>query len=577
MSIVRDIHGGIHPPENKQQSNRSPIRMAGIPPELVIPLSQHIGAPATPVVGIGDCVLKGQMIAEARGPVSAPVHASSSGEIIAIEPRLIPHPSGMTAPCIVIKPDGRDQWVEFDPVDDFLRPPKTELLRRIREAGIAGLGGAGFPTAVKLSPTGDKPIETLIINGAECEPYITADDVLMRERAAEIITGIEILRHIVAPTGETLIGVEDNKPEAVDALKHAARDSAIEVVVFPAKYPSGGEKQLIQILTGREVPSGGLPADIGVICQNAGTAFAVKRAIVDGEPLISRIATVTGEACAEQQNFEVLLGTPIRYLLDLCDFDEACCSRLIVGGPMMGFTLESIDVPVVKTTNCILAPTAEELPPPGPVRACIRCGLCAEACPVSLLPQQLYWFARGKEYEKLECYNLADCIECGACSYVCPSAIPLVQYYRASKASIRQQQLDAQKAEQSKARFEARNARIERLEAEKAAKRATRKAAARARVTAAGEDNADAVQAAVARALAKRKAASQMTDEQRLQNAVDAIGRRLEKARSKLDSARSANSDDVEALADTVQTLTQKLDDAREAQRDYLRSRAVSR
>ena len=711
MKKIWDIHGGIHPEQNKSQSNQSPITAACIPPELVFPLSQHIGAPATAIVSVGQHVLKGEAIAVAKGFVSVPVHASTSGEIVAIEERQIPHPSGMAALCIVLKPDGNDQWGNRQGIEDYTSLEKTELLNRIREAGIAGMGGAGFPSAVKLSTREDQPIETLIINGTECEPYITSDDVLMRERAEDIIAGTKILQHIISPTVSTLIGVEDNKPESIAALEKAAAGSNIEIVSFPTKYPSGGEKQLIQILTGKQVPSGGLPAQVGIVCQNVGTTAAIHKAVNLGEPLISRVTTVTGFACSTQKNFEVLLGTPINHLLELCGYDEKQCSRLIMGGPMMGFTLENAAVPVVKTTNCILAPSIEELPPPQAAQACIRCGMCAEACPVSLLPQQLYWFARGKEYEKLEAHNLMDCIECGACSYVCPSNIPLVQYYRASKADIRAIKQDHIKAEHSKARFEARKERIEKQEAEKEAKRQARKAASQARATkssSAGEapsnneagttgegdviqqaierakakragnaeqanaapvvdaaqaaierakakrsgfgdeeptresleqalanvekrlagakkkladaeeqgsdkldafkigvkktaekhqkaqqaladfnannpapastdknataDDAakttltgDAAQDAIARALSKREAASSMTDEQRLQNAVDSLTKRLTKTKEKLSTAQANEEDTVTILAETVDKLELKLADAKQA------------
>lgn len=504
MRKVWDIHGGVHPDENKQQSNQLPIRSAGIPAELVFPLSQHIGVPATPIVEVGQQVLKGEMIAAAKGFVSVPVHASTSGEIIAIEQRSIPHPSGMSANCIVLKPDGQDQWLQHRGLGDYQTLDRQVLLEHIRQSGIAGMGGAGFPSAVKLAVRADQAVESLIINGTECEPYITSDDLLMRERADQVIAGVQILKYLIKPSKETLIGVEDNKPESIAALQQAAAGTGIEIVSFPTKYPSGGEKQLIQILTGKEVPSGGLPVQVGIVCQNIGTAVAIYRAVALGEPLISRVTTITGYACQQQQNFDVLLGTPVAHLLALCGYNADRCSRLIMGGPMMGFTLPDTSVPVVKTTNCILAPTAEELAPPSPAQACIRCGLCAEACPVSLLPQQMYWFARGKEYEKLEAHNLMDCIECGACSYACPSNIPLVQYYRASKAEIRQQQLDAEKAEHSKARFEARKLRIEQQELEKEAKRKARKEAAAAK--AAAGNKTDVIQAAIDRAKAKKSA-----------------------------------------------------------------------
>ena len=501
MRKVFDFHGGIHPAENKHQSVRTPIADAGIPPELIIPLSQHIGAPARPVVSIGERVLKGQMIAEARGFVSVPVHAPTSGTVHAIEDRLIAHPSGYLAPCIVITSDGQDEWAEHSGVSDYQKLETADLIGIIRDAGIAGMGGAGFPSAVKLSVKSDTQIKTLIINGTECEPYITADDILMREQAYEIIEGTKILRQIIAPK-ETLIGVEDNKPEGIAALRAAAQGTDIEIVTFPTKYPSGGEKQLVEILTGKQVPSGGLPSQVGVVCQNIGSTVAIFNAVVHGQPLISRITTVTGESVHEPQNFEVLIGTPVQYLIEKAGYQSEKNKRLIMGGPMMGFTIPDTDVPVVKTTNCLLAPSETELSTPPPAQACIRCGMCAEVCPASLLPQQMFWFAQGKEFEKLEEHNLFDCIECGACSFACPSHIPLVQYYRASKAEILQMRRDHEIAEQSRIRFEARQQRLEHAEEEKEAKRAARKVAAQQRAQAAEESGEeDPIQAAIERQL----------------------------------------------------------------------------
>lgn len=590
MRKIFDIHGGVHPAENKHQSMQRPITVAGIPPELIIPVGQHIGAPAKPTVAVGERVLKGQVIAEANGFVSVAKHASSSGTVSAIEDRAVPHQSGLPARCVVIETDGKDEWISDLPaVADYTTLDPAQLLERIRNAGIAGMGGAGFPSAVKLGP--NQPIDTLVINGTECEPYITADDALMRERADEIIAGVEILRYLIKPTEATVIGIEDNKPEAIAAMQAAAGGSDIEIAVFPTKYPSGGEKQLIQILTGREVKSGGLPADVGVVCQNIGTATAINRAIKCGEPLLSRITTVTGDACSNKGNFEVLIGTPVRWLLDLGGYDPKACSRLIMGGPMMGFTLHDDSVPIVKTTNCLLAPTATELPPPQPAQACIRCGMCAEACPVSLLPQQMYWFARAQEHDKLEEHNLFDCIECGACSYACPSHIPLVQYYRAAKGEILHHREEKKKAEQSKARFEARQARIEREEQEKEAKRQARKEAAKARAAAAakaGDGAGDAVADAVARAQAKRAdgeakttvatapsadpaqqaiekamaaraAAADASPLQKAQKTVDSLRARIEKTETKHAAAAAAGDDTAAILETTLQTLNEKL------------------
>ena len=470
---VWDIHGGIHPPEHKELSNRTPIQPAPLPKRLILPLAQHLGAPAEPCVTLGEHVLKGQQIAVASGFVSAALHAPTSGVVSFIGPQPYPHVSGMLANAIVIDSDGEDRWIELEPHLDYRALERPALLELIRQAGISGLGGAGFPTAVKLTPPPTQRIRTLIINGTECEPYITADDLLMREKAAELVAGIEILAHLIQPQ-DVLIGIEDNKPEAIAAVRAAIGERPFVLKVFPTKYPSGGEKQLIQILTGEEVPSGGLPADIGMLCQNVGTCVAIHDAVLLGKPLISRITTLTGEALARPMNVEALIGTPAGELLAFAGLEQNRLNRLIMGGPMMGFTLPSLDVPVIKTTNCLLASTLEELPPPPPALPCIRCGECAEACPVSLLPQQLHFFALGQEHEQLKAHHLFDCIECGACAYVCPSNIPLVQYYRAAKAEIRELEQKQQKAEHSKQRFELRQERLRRAEEQKEAERKAR-------------------------------------------------------------------------------------------------------
>ena len=576
MRQVYGFHGGIHPPENKHQSVAAPIANAGIPDELVLPLSQHIGAPATPAVAVGQHVLKGQLIAEPAGFVSVPLHAPTSGTVSAIEDRQIAHPSGHSARCIVIAADGRDQWIDHRGIPDYKAVDRNELLSMIRDAGIAGMGGAGFPTAVKLAVKPEVNIETLIINGTECEPYITADDILMREQAEKIVEGAEILAHLVQPD-EILIGVEDNKPEGIAALQAAAEGTAVEIVVFPTKYPSGGEKQLIEILTGKQVPSGGLPAAVGIVCQNVGSAVAVRDAIIDGKPLISRITTVTGEGVSEPRNYEVLLGTSMAHLLALAGYQQDKNKRLIMGGPMMGFTVPEAQVPIVKTTNCILAPSETELPTPPPAQACIRCGMCAEACPANLLPQQLFWFSQGKEFEKAEQHNLFDCIECGACSFVCPSNIPLVQYYRAAKAEVVQMRKDAEKSEHSRIRFEARQARLEREDAEKEAKRAARKKAAEEKARLAAEQgnaDEDPIQAAIERAKAKKAAQAQGGDaseseQEKLEKAVATTRKRLDTATAKLEAAKKEGSDFIDALQTGVDKTRAKLDSAEQALQDY--------
>ena len=500
MRQVFDIHGGIHPPERKDISNPGRVTDCDMPSKLVLPVAQHIGVPARPVVEVGDIVLGGQVIAEAQGPVSVPVHAPSSGIVTAIEAHAVPHASGLTDTCIEISLDGKDEWVSCEGLDNWRDETKAALLERVRLAGIAGLGGAGFPTAIKLASDRDGGIHTLIINGTECEPYISADDTVMQCFAQQIVEGAEILAHMVG--AETvLLAVEDNKPEAADAMRQAAEALEMaEVVTVPTKYPSGGEKQLIEILLNAQVPSGGIPADIGVLCQNPSTAIAVRDALIDGKPVTHRITTVTGMSLKDPGNRRVMLGTPIRELLDTAGFNADSADRVIHGGPMMGFAVTDLDMPVVKITNCVLAPTRTEIPPPQPQQACIRCGMCAEACPVSLLPQQLYWYARAKDQEQLERHNLMDCIECGACAYVCPSHIPLVQYYRSAKGSVREAAKEKIRSDNSRARFEARQERLEREAAAREAKRAARKAAAEARAQA-GDDL---VQAAIERVKAKK-------------------------------------------------------------------------
>lgn len=573
MKQIWDFHGGIHPQENKDQSNQSDIVKAGIPPQLILPLQQHVGHRAEPIVAVGQHVLKGQLIAEPVGPVSVAIHAPTSGTVTAIEDRPVPHASGMSDLCVIIDTDGEDTWCELTPCDDYSELPPNKLLNRIRNAGIAGMGGAGFPTSIKLNPPRQDKVNTLILNGAECEPYITSDDRLMRERAKEVILGFEIMAYILQP-GECLIGVEDNKPEAIQALREAAKDTLIEVVEIPTKYPSGGEKQLIKILTGLEVPHGSIPADIGVMCQNVATSAAVYRAIRFGEPLISRITTLTGDCIAKKGNVEVLLGTPIEWLLEQHGYLNQQGSRLVMGGPMMGFTLHHTQLPIVKTTNCLLAATNKELTPPEPAQACIRCGMCSEVCPAELLPQQLYWFARGQEFEKAENHNLFDCIECGACSYVCPSTIPLVQYYRYAKGEIRQIKADQEKSNQARERFEFRQERIEREKAEKEAKRKARaEAAAKAQAakkeaeaakalsdSTPDNDKAAAIQAALQRVEAKKQAKAspesatpEVTVEQ-LQKKLLGAEDKLSKMEAAWKEAQTNNPERADKLASAVES-----------------------
>ncbi|WP_050315608.1 electron transport complex subunit RsxC, partial [Yersinia enterocolitica] len=457
---IWDFDGGIHPPEMKLQSSRVPMRIATLPEQLIVPLQQHLGPEGELRVSTGERVLKGQPLTVGRGR-TVPVHAPTSGVITAIAPHTTAHPSGLAELCVHITPDGEDRWREQQPWADYSLRDKTALLERIHQAGIAGLGGAGFPTASKLQG-GLNSVTTLIINAAECEPYITADDRLMQEHASEVVLGTQILMYLLQPQ-QVLIGIEDNKPEAIAALQHALRgQDEIQLRVIPTKYPSGGAKQLTKILTGKEVPFGKHSSSIGVLMQNVGTVVAIKRAIIDDEPLIERVVTLTGDALSKPGNFWARIGTPVLHLLKLAGFTPQNQPMVIMGGPLMGFTLPSLDVPIVKISNCILAPTEAEMGLSEPEQSCIRCGLCVDACPAGLLPQQLYWFSRGEEHEKARNHNLFDCIECGACAYVCPSNIPLVQYYRQEKAEIRTLDQEAERAAQAKARFEAKQARLER-------------------------------------------------------------------------------------------------------------------
>ncbi len=547
MRTLWDFHGGIHPEENKQQSLQQPLVQAPLPQKVILPLQQHIGAPAEPVVSVGETVKTGQLIARADGLISANIHASISGTVTAIGEHPIPHPSGMNDLCITIESDGKDEWAMLEPVSDWQNADVDLLLNAISKAGIVGMGGAGFPTAVKARTRERHAIDTLVINAAECEPYITADDMAMRSYPQQLVLGAQILCKLVDPSS-CLIGIEDNKPEAIKALQEATQGTHIDVVVIPTKYPSGGEKQLIQILTGREVPSGGLPADIGVVCQNVGTAIAIAKAVTLGEPLISRITTLTGNAMTRRQNVEVRLGTPIRELLDYAGFNASLASRLVMGGPMMGFTLTGDQLPVVKTTNCLLAPTHQEFPDPEPESPCIRCGMCEQACPADLLPQQLHWFAKAEEFEKAQLFNLFDCIECGACAYVCPSSIPLVQYYRFAKTEIRNEQEETKKAERAKIRFEQRQARLEREEAEKIAARNARMAAAAAKTASTAASTpapaANGLDEAAAKKLKIQRAAASVALKKAEKALADATGEN----RSKLEADLKAAQDKVASI-----------------------------
>ena len=504
-----DFPGGVHPPQFKQLSNQQAIETLPLPKRLYIPAKQHIGVEGHIIVQVGQHVLKGQALSKSMNPFAVPIHAPTSGTIVSIGQHVSAHPSGLPELTIELEADMQDTWIGLNPISDYQNQPKMTVLGAICDAGIAGMGSASFPTHIKSSPK--KNVEFLIINGIECEPYISSDDRLMREHAWQIRQGIDVLSHILSPK-MVLVGIEDNKPEAIEAMTIACRDNPhIRICSIPTKYPAGGEKQLIQVLTNREVPSGGLPIDVGVIMHNVGTCFAIADAIFSGKPLVQRVVTVTGQAVNKRGNYWALIGTPVDHLLAHSDYqaNKQPTPNAIMGGPMMGFTIADPQVPVVKTTNCILVPDKHELAGSlngSQEQACIRCSACADACPVSLLPQQLLWHAKAKELDKAQEYNLFDCIECGACAYVCPSEIPLVHYYRIAKADVRIEQQEKQKADKARERFESRAAR---LQEEQQAREEKHRLAAEARKQAmaqSGNDAQDKIAAALARAKAKKHA-----------------------------------------------------------------------
>ena len=508
------FHGGIHPPEQKFLTSTKPIASAQIPEQLIIPLRQHIGQAGKLIVNVGDKVLKGQTLSVNDSPMSLSVHAPTSGTITAIKLMAIPHPSGLSETCIILTPDGEDTWQSRQICPDYKLLSKEKILQKIANAGIAGMGGAGFPTQIKVSTLAN--INYLIINAAECEPYITADDLLIQEHSPTILDGIKIIDHLLSPKN-ILIGIEDNKPKAIDALQKAtANIDHIQVCVIPTKYPSGGEKQLIQILTGQEVPSGVLPSSVGIVMQNVATCFAIADAVINDTPLIKRVVTVSGQALEKPQNVWALIGTPVGFLTNQCGYQNSEKRHLIMGGPMMGFSLPHDQVPIIKSTNCILAPSEIEIASPFSSTSskeveCIRCGQCADVCPAQLLPQELQWSAKAKDQPQLDKLNLFDCIECGACAYVCPSQIPLVHYYRVAKAEIRQQKLLDIKAEKAKVRFEARKLRLEREKVARAEKHKKAADARKARMnsgTTAAKSEKSAVADALARVKAKKAQAS---------------------------------------------------------------------
>jgi H+/Na+-translocating ferredoxin:NAD+ oxidoreductase subunit C len=497
--------GGIKLLQNKAHSLKQPLAKAKLPDVIKIPLVQHIGSAATPIVKAGDTVLKGQLIAEAEGYISAPVHASTSGVVKEIAEYAVPNSSCEKSECIVIETDSKETWIkDRTPIDDHTCLSPAEIQQKIFQAGIVGLAGIGFPSALKIIPGLTSDIELLIINAAECDPYISCDESLIRHYSKALITGIEILAHTLQ-LKECVIALEEDKTETIEVLKRALEKYTgieIRLTLVSSLYPAGAEKQLIKSITGIEVPAERLPVDMGIVVYNVATTVAVKKAIIDDEPLISRIVTVTGSGISQPCNIEVLFGTPINEIIEQCGGYNEQFKYLIMGGPMMGFRMHSDKVPLIKTTNCLLAAGPEFYIPGVEESACTRCDECAPVCPVNLQPQQLHWYSKEFDSERLEDFNLFDCIECGCCSYVCPSHIPLVDKFRQAKSHVTNKRHKQYQADQNKKRYLNKLARKAKQEEEKEKKRLEKKSK--------NKDDAlkkkqDAIAAAVSRVKQKRK------------------------------------------------------------------------
>ena len=545
------VNGGVHPPEHKQESTSKPIGYLPLPKRLVLPLRQHVGNLPKVLVAVGDKVLKGQLLAEAEGNISAAIHAPTSGTIAAIEDALIPHPSGLPDRCITIDVDGKDEWVEHAPYD-WRKEDKTKLLESLRNSGIVGLGGAAFPTQVKLRTNAKSHVDTLVINAAECEPYITCDDMLMRERADEILKGVEVAQHLLGAK-QCLIGIEDNKPEAAEALRLACANSplaklvSLKVMVVPTQYPSGDARQLIRLLTGIEVPADKRSTDVGLQCFNVATVLALHRYFDFGEPALSRIVTITGNV-KTPANFEVLFGTPVTDLVKAGGGALDNTDDYIMGGPMMGFSLPSVDVPITKAANCVIASAPNLFAPAPPAMPCIRCARCADVCPVSLQPQELYWFSKSSNLEKARDYNLFDCIECGCCTYACPSNIPLVQYYRFAKSEIIAQDRAKEAADLARERNEFRLMRIEREKQERAEKHAQKAAGAKAdaaKTEAKPSTEASAKKAAIAAAIERAKALKAAATPQNVVDAKPSVQAEIAEIDARRETAKQAASEGI--------------------------------
>lgn len=425
--------GGVHPPENKIQTENQAIEVLKAPKIVYIPLLQHIGVPLTPCVEVGESVLKGQKIADSQGFLSVPVHSTISGIVKKIE--VLPFPLMGNVQTIVIENDEKDEWAELNKNKNWELLTKDELLSIIREKGIVGLGGAAFPTHIKLNPSPEVKIDTLLLNGAECEPYLNSDNRVMIEEAEKVVEGIKIMKHILQ-VKNAVIGIEDNKQEAIDIMNKACEGTGIGVMPLKTMYPQGGEKSLIKAILNKEVPSGKLPSAVGVVVNNTTTAAAIYDAVVEGIPLIEKVVTVTGKGVKNPKNLKALIGTPISELFNYCDYQEDETEKVVMGGPMMGMAQYTLDVPVIKGTSGILALTKGEMNYCKP-KACIGCGKCVDVCPMSLEPVMYARLAAFSQWEEMAKYHLMDCIECGSCSYICPANRPLTEAIKIGKAKLR--------------------------------------------------------------------------------------------------------------------------------------------
>ncbi|MEY4591548.1 MAG: electron transport complex subunit RsxC [Pseudomonadota bacterium] len=486
---------GVHPEDHKRPAADAALRVLPTPKQVFLPLQQHVGGAARPIVIVGQRVLKGQLIAEAQGNISAPIHASVSGTISLIGDVTAPHPSGLPLRAIRIDADGEDKWIDLEPAADPFSLKPEEITRMAAKAGVVGLGGATFPSAVKFALGKRLKVTSLIVNGGECEPYLSSDDRIMRDFPEQVIDGARLIMHAIGAI-EALVGIEDNKPEAIAAMREAAKSfPEVKIRPVPSRYPMGSDKQLIQTLTGKEVPSDARAAEVGVLVHNVSTCASVHKAVRLGQPLVERIVTVNGGAVAKPGNIFLPLGTMINEILDFTGLVETP-ARLILGGPMMGTPLAHNRIPIVKGASGILAFNAAEalIPEAGP---CIRCGNCTKACPMGLLPLEMAARIRAHDFEGAESYALSDCIACGCCAYVCPSHIPLVQYFSHAKGEMYAAERTKLRTEAAKRLAEAKIARIERENREKqeaAAKRKAEREAAKAAAAQVSETSAETTQ-----------------------------------------------------------------------------------